>query len=261
MSWISHLNLLMAKSSSSSLWLPSYHVEKPKEFKTVWIIQKKWIKKEDACFKVMWDIILQQLIQNCFFAVSHLRGIFFYCRSNEHSLFLCNLIWVITYKFLEECGRVAFWGQWQQKPGTFQLAWSGNGFSPWAEGIVYPQPWLCSCLGGVEEGKGCNQSTFCGAQILGCNCCFSSVRPNQHQVLIALLSAAAAAEDAAASLGTYRGRLNIAPRPNEFFGVWCFVLDQRLYHSWEMRANTFATDVMKPICQCQRVFSSVTWRQ
>ena len=103
-------------------------------------------------------------------------------------------------------------------------------------------------------------TTFCGAQILGCHCCFSSVSPNQHQVWITLLSATAA-EDEAASLGTYRGRLNIALRPNEFFSVWRFVLDQRLYHSWEMRANTFATDIRKPICQCQGVFSGITWRQ
>lgn len=70
----------------------------------------------------------------------------------------------------------------------------------------------------MEEGKGCNQSTFCGAQILGCNCCFSSLSPNHHWAQITLLRAAAA-EDVVAALGTYRGRLNIAPRPNEFFSV------------------------------------------
>lgn len=40
---------------------------------------KKKIKTDDACFKVMWDIILHHLIQKRLLLVSHLHMIFFYC--------------------------------------------------------------------------------------------------------------------------------------------------------------------------------------
>lgn len=73
-------------------------------------------KERDASFKVMWDIILQHLVQKRLLAVSHFCRIFFYCRSNQLPVFLCNLILVIGYKSLKH-GGVAFWGQWQQKPG------------------------------------------------------------------------------------------------------------------------------------------------
>lgn len=44
-------------------------------------------------------------------------------------------------------------------------------------GIIKPPPWVCFCRGGVEEGKSCNQSTFCGAQILDCTVSIRGPQP------------------------------------------------------------------------------------
>lgn len=98
-----------------------------------------------------------------------------------------------------------------------------------AVGTIYPQAWLCSCLGGVEEAKVCNQSTFVGLTYWAATAALH-LGAQIGSGFESPFSVCCRRRGAALSV-SYRARLNIAPRPGEFFSVWCFVLDQRLYHS------------------------------